>query len=300
MFSPAAALDCLLWNLRMMRKNPRLYMSLIMGFLIAFLLTEKILGLTREFNTDLQLFEPFIWCFSDGDSILFSSLALILLLSQMPRLDTPAAYLIFRTGRISWLVGQALTTLVVSLGYTLFLFLSTLGLSASSAFIANRWSNTATLLSFAPDAFEVALSVVRKTVKLTTPYFCTVQIFLLLTQYALMLSLVNLAIALRWGKRADMAVLLTLSLIAYLTTPDRFMLWLQLPDNLRYMANLWASWLSPLQHASYIMHNFGYDALPTLAQTHLLFSGCSLGLGALCLMGTLEIPFTFVAGGNHG
>ncbi|NLG37613.1 MAG: hypothetical protein GX549_06315 [Clostridiales bacterium] len=292
-------LDSLMWNLRMLRRNPRLIMSLIMGFLICFLLTEKTISLSREFLTDIEIFEAFIWCFADSDSILFASLALLLLLSQIPRLDTPAAYLIFRVNRLNWLLGQALTAIIISFGYTLFLLVCSVALTAGNAFTANRWSETATLLSFFPAAFEVALSVMRKTIKLTTPYASTISIFLLMAHYALLLTLLNLAVSLRYGKRAGMLAVIALSLAAYLTTPDRFMTWLQLDANLRYWANLLAAWLSPLMHATYIMHSFGYDRLPTIAQTHLLMGGVNLALMAVSFIGVRTAQFTFSGGDHH-
>lgn len=300
MLSGTGVLDCLLWNVRMLRKNPRLIMSLFMGVLICFLLTERTISLSREFLTDIQIFEPFIWCFADSDSILFASLALVLLLSQIPRLDTPAAYLIFRKNRLNWLLGQVLTALIVSLGYTLFLLISTVALTAGNAFTANEWSETATLLSFSPAEFEVALTVVRKTVKLTTPYGCTLHIFLLMAQYVLMLTALNLAVSLRFGKKAGMCAMIVLSLCMYLLTPDRFMTWFQLSDKLRYYANLMAAWLSPLQHAAYPMHNFGYDRLPTIGQTHMILGSASFLMMAASLFWVRRVQFTFWGGyGNE-
>ena len=210
-------LDSLMWNLRMLRRNPRLIMSLIMGFLICFLLTEKTISLSREFLTDIGIFEPFIWCFADSDSILFASLALLLLLSQIPRLDAPAAYLIFRVNRLNWLLGQALTALVISFGYTLFLLACSAALTAGNAFAANRWSETATLLSFSPVAFEVALSVMRKTVKLTTPY-ASGQHIPADGALPLLLTAQSRGV-MRHGKRADMLAVIALSFMAYLRRP---------------------------------------------------------------------------------
>ena len=57
---------------------------------------------------------------------------------------------------------------------------------------ADIWSETATMLSFSPASFEVALTVMRKTVKLTTPWGCCYQIFGLLFQYVLLLSMIQL------------------------------------------------------------------------------------------------------------
>ncbi len=296
MFNIYCVLNCLFWNLRMLRKNPRLIMSLFMGFLICFLLTEKTISLSYEFLTDIQIFEPFIWCFADSDSILFVSLALILLLSRIPQMDASAAYLVFRANRLNWLLGQVLTAVVVSIGYTLFIFLSSVVLSASNGFLANRWSDTATLLSFSPASFEVALNVVRKTIKLTKPYSCTIHIFFLMAQYSLMLTALNLAASLRYGRKAGMSAMIYMSLLAYLLTPDRFMVWLQLNENLQYYANILAAWLSPLQQATYIMHNFGYDQLPTIAQSHFIFSIINLMLITSSFFSVQRVQFTFLGG----
>lgn len=300
MFSTKGILQCLLWNLRMLRKNPRLIMSLFMGFLICFLLTEKTISLSYEFLTDIQIFEPFIWCFADSDSILFASMALILLLSQFPRLDTPAAYLIFRTNRFSWLLGQVLTALVISIGYTLFLLLSSVVLTVNKAFFENKWSDTATLLSFSPASFEVALIVVRKTIKQTTPYSSALNIFLLVAQYTLLLTTLNLAVSLRYGKKAGMFAMIFMSLLSYLMTPDRFMAWLQLNENVKYYANVLAVWFSPLQQSTYIMHNFGYDQLPTITQSHLLFGSINTALTAVSFYSVQKVQFAFTGGNQNG
>lgn len=281
MFNFKKTLNCTLWNLRMLRKNPRLMLSITMGLLICFLLTEKVITLSREFMTDIQIFEPFIWCFADSDSILFASLALTLLLSQIPQLDAPAAALVFRSGRMNWLVGQLLTALIVSFGYVLFLLLCSVALTIGNAFYTNTWSDTATLLSFSPASFEVALTVVRKTVKLTTPHACTANIFWLMAQYTLLLTMLNLTVSLRYGKKAGVSAVIILSLFAYLLTPERFMVWFQFDNNIRYYANLFAAWFSPLQQATYPMHNFGYDKLPAVTQTHLIFSAINLLLTAI-------------------
>lgn len=284
----------------MLRKNPRLVMSLGLGFLICFLLTEKTISLSREFLTDIQIMEPFIWSFANSDSILFASLALILLLSQFPKMDASAAYLVFRTNRLNWMIGQVLTSLVISFSYTMFLFLSSIILTSGYAYFANRWSETATLLSFSPAYFEVALSVIRKTIKLTNPYASAFNIFFLIAQYSLLLTTLNLALSLRFGKKTGLFAMVMLSIFAYALTPDRFMVWLQLNDNLKYVANLTAAWLSPLQQVTYIMHNFGYDRLPTIGQTHLIFGGINLTLLISAFIAVRKTYFVFAGGQQNG
>lgn len=82
--------------------------------------------ISRTYLTSVQLVEPFVWCYADGDSILYAALVLMLMLSALPRMDTPASYLIFRSTRRSWLIGQIITTLIVTFGYCLMILLSSM------------------------------------------------------------------------------------------------------------------------------------------------------------------------------
>ena len=50
---------CAAWNLKSLLKNPRTYLCMTMGFLLCFLLTDRTIELSRQFVTDVQIFEPF-------------------------------------------------------------------------------------------------------------------------------------------------------------------------------------------------------------------------------------------------
>lgn len=288
---------CAGWNLYSLRKNPRFYMSLLLGFLLCWLLTDKTMAISRTYLTNVQLLEPFVWCYADDDSILFAALVMMLMFSAFPRLDTPASYLIFRTTRLSWLLGQILTVFILTLGYTLMILVSSMVMCIGcNVFVANNWSETATMLSFSPASFEVALSVMRKTVKLTTPYGCAVQIFFLLFQYVLLMAMLQLTFSVLKSRRAGIMAALIVNFAGYVLTPERFMTWLSLPQELRYYANLLSAWLSPLQHATYPMHNFGYDLLPRVQTSYLILGGCTLALMLLSILAMRRFSFSFTGG----
>ena len=140
---------CAGWNLYSLRKNPRFYMSLLLGFLLCWLLTDKTMAISRTYLTNVQIMEPFVWCYADGDSILYAALVMMLMLSSFPRIDTPASYLIFRTTRLNWLIGQIITAFVLTFGYCLMILLSSMAMRIGcNVFTANHWSETATMLSF--------------------------------------------------------------------------------------------------------------------------------------------------------
>lgn len=60
-----------------------------------------------------------------------------------------------------------------------------------------------------------------------------------------------------------------------------------------YKANVAVGWLSPLNHATYYMHNFGYDLLPRLWQTYLIFGGAIIVLFYAALRGMRKYNFNF-------
>lgn len=288
---------CAGWNLYSLRKNPRFYMSLLLGFLLCWLLTDKTMAISRIYLTDVQIVEPFVWCYADGDSILYAALVMMLMLSAFPRIDTPASYLIFRTTRLNWLIGQIITVFALTFGYCLMILLSSMAMCIGcNVFTANHWSETATMLSFSPASFEVALTVMRKTVKLTTPWGCCYQIFGLLFQYVLLLSMIQLLFTVLKSKKAGIIAALVLNFAGFVLTPDRFMTWLNLPSKMRYYANLLSVWLSPLQHATYSMHNFGYDLLPRLYVSYLILGGVTAAMIALSMLKMRTFQFSFTGG----
>ena len=291
------AFVCAGWNLYSLRRNPRIYMSLLLGFLLCWLLTDKTMAISRTYLTNVQLLEPFVWCYADDESILFSALVMMLMLSALPRLDTPASYLIFRTTYLNWLLGQIATVFILTLGYTLMILVFSMVMCIGcNVFVTNNWSETATMLSFSPASFEVALSVMRKTVKLTTPYGCTIQIFLLLFQYVLLMAMLQLTFTMLKSRKAGIIAVLGINFAGYVLTPDRFMTWLQLPREMQYYANLLSAWLSPLQHATYTMHNFGYDLLPRVQTSCLLLGGVSLLLMIVSALAMRRFSFRFTGG----
>ena len=48
----------------------------------------------------------------------------------------------------------------------------------------------------------------------------------------------------------------------FLMSPKIFQKLFHLTENQLYQANVLCGWLSPLNHATFPMHNFGYDYLP--------------------------------------
>jgi hypothetical protein len=101
------------------------------------------------------------------------------------------------------------------------------------------------------------------------------------------------------SRKTGTALALLLSLSGFILTPERFMAWLRLPTDFQFIANLLAAWLSPLQHATYIMHNFGYDLLPRIWASCLILGGLSAGLLLLAHLRMRHYNYVFSGGFGH-
>lgn len=230
---------------------------------------ESVVGEGTTYLTNVQRFEPFVWCYADDDSILLSALT----------------------------IGRIITVFILTLGYSLMILLSSMAMCIGcNVFAGNQWSETAAMLSYAPGSFEVAISVMRKTVKLTTPYGCAIQIFSLMFQYVLLMAMIQLAFTVLKSRKAGIMAGLIVNFAGYILTPDRFMTWLQLPQSMSYYANLLSAWLSALQHATYVMHSFGYDLLPRLHTSYLILGGATGLLIAFSALVMRRFQFNFTGG----
>ena len=128
---------------------------------------------------------------------------------------------------------------------------------------------------------------------MSRPYQCMAAIFLLMLLYDLLLSFVMLTCNLHKGQLGGVAGAVGFSLYGFLLNPQTIKAIFQLPDELMYKANVAVGWLSPLNHATYHMHNFGYDLLPRLWQTYGIFL-LLIGLNFfLSLRGVRNYNFVF-------
>lgn len=88
------------------------------------------------------------------------------------------------------------------------------------------------------------------------------------------------------------------SLFGFLLNPQLIKTMFQLPDELMYKANVAVGWLSPLNHATYHMHNFGYDLLPRMWQTYAIFGALIILCFLLALRSVRKYNFNFTGTEN--
>lgn len=259
------------YNFRLWKKNPRILVTFALTFIMCFLLTDKAVRFAIEHNTTMQLVETFIWSFGDSNSILLSSVLLVMLFADMPFLSSGTPLYLVRTSRRAWISGQVIYTIAATTVYLLFVLTSAVLLSLGQSFIANMWSPTAAILGYTNAGERVAIPALVKTLEMSWPYQSMISIFFLMLGYTGVMVMMMLVCNLRFGQAAGVVSVLVYSLYGILMKPDTIQLILKLPDEAYYIANVIIGWLSPLNQATYHMHNFGYDKLPRLWQSYLIF-----------------------------
>lgn len=274
-------------------RNPRIIITFGLAFVLSFLLSGKAVNFAMEYKTTMQLVEPFVWTFGDANSILLSSLLLLLLFADMPFITSATPFTLVRTSRRAWLLGQVVYIALATLVYLAFILIATSLLCMSDSFIGNMWSETAAILGYSGAGQAVALPAFVKTLEMSTPYECMATIFLLMLLYTLLMVFIMLVVNLKKGQFWGVASLFIFSLYGFLLNPQLFKQLFNLPDDLMYKANVAVGWLSPLNQATYQMHNFGYDLLPRLWMTYLIFAGLIVLCFILSLREMKRYSFNF-------
>ena len=273
-------------------KSPQIWLGFSLGFIACFLLSGKVVDFAGEQETLLQMFEPFIWTFGDSNSILLISLCLLLLFGDLPNLNNEAPLFLVRTSRLCWMAGQVLYLALATTVFTGFILLSTCLLCGARAFPGNMWSETAAILGYSGIGRSIAVPAFVKVLELTFPYPCTLHIFALMLGYSLVLSALIFFFNLLRG-RMGMLAGAAFSGFGFFLTPEVISGWLHLDSLEKSTANIIFGWLSPLNHATYYMHSFGYDNLPRLWDSYGFFIAGSLFIYLLAFWRARNYSFNF-------
>lgn len=279
-------------NFRKWHKNPQIILCFLLAFIFCFLLSDKVLQFAQAHGTYLQGLEAFIWTFGDSQSVLAISILLLLLFSGIPDLSNEVPYLMIRTDRTVWMLGQIVYLVSATFCFMLFILVATVFLLAGRAYPANLWSDTAAILGYSNLGEALAVPSFVKVLELTDPYHCTVHLFLLMTGYTVTMA----GIILFWNlcrNNGGMVGGVIYSVFGLMMNPDIVAKWFGISMERMRIANILSGWISPLNHATYYMHNFGYDNLPRLWQSYLFFFLVSIMLFAGSLFKIKNYSFQF-------
>lgn len=252
------------YNFLRWHKNARVVTAFLLDFILCYLLTDKAVQFAVERDTTMQIFEAFIWTFGDSNAILLVSLLLLILFADMPFITTATPFYLMRTTRRVWVVGQMV-------------------------YVA---------LAYSGSGKELNLPSAVKAIEMSRPWQSMLWVLALMLLYTLVMVLVMLLFNIWKGQIAGIAAVISFSCYGLLLNPDNIKKVLHLPDQLSYKARVLVGWISPLNQATFYMHNFGYDKLPTLGQT------VAIGLALLVVLLILTIcairRYAFSFSGTEG
>lgn len=277
---------------RRWHKNPHIILCFLMVFVFCFLLSDKVMEFAEEHGTYLQGAEAFIWTFGDARSVFAISILLLLLFADMPNLSNEVPYYMVRINRQVWMAGQIVYLIMATFFFTLFIFVSTILLSAVRSYPANYWSDTAAILGYSDIGEKIAVPSFVKVMELTNPYQCTMHIFFLLTGYTVTMAGVILFLNLI-RNNGGMIGGVIFSVFGIMMNSDIVSELFGISSEKMRFANIISGWISPLNHATYYMHSFGYDNLPKLWHSYLFFCLVSAGLFTASLIKIKNYPFQF-------
>jgi hypothetical protein len=259
------------WNFLGFYKNPRVVASFMFSFILCFFLSERAMMVADYYDSSMQALEPFIWTFGDATAILLCSLLLILLFLDLPKLSPFTPYMLLRMKKSRWLLAQFFYIFLVTVLYMLYVVLATSILCMQKTYAGNIWSKTAALLAYSNMGKDLSIPSTVKVMESTSPLSCSMQITALLICYALSLSFLMLFFQMKLGKKAAVGAGLFYSLFGFLLNPDVLAKILRKEEYEMFLMRRVAGWLSPLNHATYGMHDFGYDVLPSIGQSCIVF-----------------------------
>lgn len=252
-------------------KNPRVIITFLLAMILCFFLSGRAIMVADYFDSSMQAAEPFIWTFGDSTSILLCSLLLILLFLDLPKLSPATPYFLIRMKKSQWLLGQFLYVAAVTFIYLIFILVVTILLCMKKTFVGNIWSKTAALLGYSQMGKRLSVPSTVKVMESTTPYECMLQIVLLMLCYALTLSFMILMFQLIAGKKAGIISGILYSMYGFLLNPKGLAVLFHKESHEMYQMNSLSGWMSPLSHATYGMHDFGYDSLPSIGSSCMIF-----------------------------
>lgn len=281
------------YNFRLWHKNPRIIISFLLAFILCFMLSDKAVRFAQSNNTTMQIAEAFVWTFGDAQSILLVSLLMMLLFADMPFISTATPFFLMRINRRIFLLGQGLYIICATSIFMVFILISTIVVSMTNSFTANIWSKTAATLGYTGIGEKIALPAMLEVMQLSRPYDCMISIFFLMLFYTLLMVFIMLLGNLLKGSTGGVIAAFIFSLYGLFLNPDVILSVLDWPSELEYIANLIVSWISPLNHATYHLHNFGYNKLPTIWQTFIIFFILVVAVFLLCLRLIKKYNFNF-------
>lgn len=278
---------------RLWKNNSKVWTAFCLNFVLCYILLERIVDFTDRNQTSMQIFEPFIWTFDDSYAVLLISVVLVLLFADVPYLGKEVPYHLMRINRKVWLFGQLLYVILATGLYMMFVLISTIVICGQRCFLGNKWSETAVKLAFSNAGDTLSLAASSRTIEMSRPYQCMATIFVLIFLYSCLMVFIMFVFRILFSEMTGMAAGIVFNIYTVLMSPELIGEIFEISAQEQYKLYVIAGWASPLRHATYHLHNFGYDKLPTIVDSIIYSIGIIFFLFLLSLMGMRNYEFNF-------
>ena len=124
--------------------DARMIIVLCLCVFIYSFVAEPIKANAELMGEPMNALEPFIATLNSGMILLILPLGFLTLISDFPKIDGGTVFYIFRIGKKSWLCGQILRLLMMTLAYIMVIFAASVGGVVTSGFTGEEWSLVAT------------------------------------------------------------------------------------------------------------------------------------------------------------
>ncbi len=193
---------------------------------------------SEQINSPLGTIEPFLIMTSMSYAASLFPLLSVILLGDIPKIDASNKFVIYRTGKTKWFLGQMLFILYISSLLQIFLILFSVCSVNVHSFVANGWSLPVRYALSEDSNILSAFALDGAIINQVRPFQLAVISFVMNLLHTLVIGLIQYCFALI-GKRV-LGILLNIAMIG-----GGFCLW---------YVNTSYKWILPLSHALYTGH----------------------------------------------
>ena len=218
---------------------------------------QPLIELSKSFNTPLNAFEPFISLMNNGFFSPLVALTYLILIIDHPKLCDYSTLILFRCGRIPWLIGQLFFLLSSALTFMLFLLFTSMLSIMNNSFIINSWSLVSRYITREENLLlrnqALFATIDESVINQSRPYSAIINAFLLGILFMLFVGIIKMLFTL--FRKKVLGVFIDLILLAL-----GLVLW---------VLDMGLKWLLPVANSVYGWH---YDKIYNTELQSILYS----------------------------
>ena len=265
--------------------NPRIAIFACMLIFIVNYMVDVMVNASNTMGEPLGVFELFIATANSEEMCIIMLAVFFILIGDFPRKDPNALLYVHRLGRLKWLVGQVVVSILIIATYlgTILLFL--MAMSGKNPSWANEWSEVVTKypVLYADEAeFDISKFISGRLYNNFTPYETLGYSFLLLFGLLLMLAMLKIVFFLL--NKQTLGVLVVASLLVFSWAFS--------------ILDIKIKWLFPLSHAIGWQHcDMVFSTMTVTLEQSVIYFGV---LSILSFIGSVFLVDKFDFGNTKG